>query len=255
MRRYRTHIIASVLVACCLAMLTAFWAHTRAKQGDKRVHVILIGASIGQGWRLSDWPARTQATDITAESIPAWQFDKSEVVAEVAMRPARKFRPTRTYVKSLFHAPPKKAGVVIIKECSSYFPGDLNNYRQGVQRWVEQLQSTGARVVLATVVPVTRERAAHDSGKQESLIAFNRWIRQFAAEQKIPVLDLEAALADGGSHLYLRDDFANQDGSHLNGAAYDVMDSLLLSTLCRTRGAMACDATSARVLRGTMARQ
>ena len=195
------------------------------------MHLVLIGASIGQGWRLSDWPARLHIVDFTAESIPAWQFDKSEVLDEVLMRPARKFHPTRTYLKSLFQAPPRKPDIVILKECSSYFPGNLLVYEHSIEDWVGRLQARGTTVVLATVVPVTRTRAQRDLGKQESLLKYNEWIRQYAEQHDLNVLDLEAALHDGGTEKYLRDDFATADGSHLNAAAYAVLDEVLRTFL------------------------
>ncbi len=205
-----------------------------------RLHVILIGASIGQAWHLADWPARANALAFTAESLAVWQFDKSEAVDEVLMRPSRKFRPTRTYLRSLFQPPPPKPDIVILKECSSYFPGDLHLYEARVKAWVEELRARNIQVVLATVVPVTRNREASDPGKQESLLSYNRWVRVYAQQQGLTLLDLEAAVRDDGS--YLRDDFTSGDGTHLNASAYAVLDSTLRLTLCQMHTAAGCDA-------------
>lgn len=211
-----------------------------------RTHVVLVGASIGQDWRLAGWPERALMPGFTAESVAAWQFDKAEAINELLMRPARKFRVTRTYLKSLFQPPPPKASIVILKECSSYFPGDLPAYRDSLRRWAEQIQASGARLVLATVVPVTRTRAARDAGKQESLVEFNRWIREFARQEGIALLDLEAALRVGDGNSYLRDDFTSGDGSHLNAAAYAVLDKTLSATLCQVAPETGCGQAEAR---------
>jgi len=190
-------------------------------------HVVLIGASIGQAWRLAEWPERVKAQNFTAESIPAWQFDKTEVVDEVLMRPKRKFHPTRTYLRSLFLPSPRKPDIVILKECSSYFPGDLKHYQRDIQDWVNRLQQEQILVILATVVPVTKTRAEQSPGKQESLVRYNDWVREYAQQHGLGVLDLEAALRTGDRERYLQDEYAIPDGSHLNPAAYAVLDKEL----------------------------
>jgi hypothetical protein len=202
-----------------------------SKQPANTSHIVLIGASIGQAWHLADWPSRLKTPRFTAESVAAWQFDKSEAVQEVLMRPSRKFRPTRTYLRSLFQPPPKKADIVILKECSSYFPGDLALYERSVESWASQLQANHSTVILATVVPITRARAQQSPGKQEDLLKYNEWVREYARQHGFQVLDLEAALRADERGSYLRDDFAAPDGSHLNPSAYVVLDTLLQKLL------------------------
>lgn len=203
-------------------------------QAGKTTHVVLIGASIGQAWHLAEWPARVKASGFSAESVPAWQFDKSEVLEEVLLRPARKFHPTRTYLRSLLQGPPRKPNIVILKECSSYFPGDLSVYHRSIEDWVSQLRAKQIKVILATVVPVTRVRASQNPGKQENLLKYNEWIREFAIQRGLKVLDLEAALRLDDSDKYLREEFAAADGSHLNLAAYAVLDETLRKLLSET---------------------
>src|SRR4051812_19946508 len=198
-------------------------------------HVVLIGASIGQAWHLAEWPSRVGVSGLIAESIPAWQFDKTEVLDEVLMRPRRNFHPTRTYLKSLFQPPPDRPGIVILKECSSYFPGNLALYKSRVRQWVSQIREKQITVVLATVVPVTEARARQNAGKQESLVEYNRWIREYAQEQGIILLDLETALRSPRDGRFLREEYATADGTHLNAAAYAVLDNLLRDTLRPTK--------------------
>jgi hypothetical protein len=233
----------AVLVVCA-AILTTVMAYKRttSKSQPKPVHIVLIGASIGQAWNLAEWPSRADAPGFTAESIAVWQFDKSEAVDEVLIRPARRFRLSRTYFKSLFQPAPRKPDIVILKECSSYFPGDLPMYQASIQRWVRQLQARNIQIMLATVVPVTMGRNARDPGKQESLLAYNHWLRGFAREQHIPLLDLEAAVRSGAEDSYLRDDFTSGDGTHLNASAYAVLDQSLRTALCGVRQLVSCNA-------------
>ncbi len=239
---------AAVVVVAAMVIVVAIYRASRSETSrtPRHIHVVLVGASIGQEWKLAGWPDRTLMPDVTAESIAAWQFDKTEAINELLMRPARKFRITRTYITSLFQPRPPKANIVILKECSSYFPGDLPAYRESLRRWVKQIQAAGARVVLATVVPVTRTRAARDVGKQESLVEYNRWIRDFARQEGIALLDLESALRAGDGDFYLRDDFTSGDGSHLNAAAYAVLDKTLRATLCQVAPETGCGQTAVR---------
>jgi hypothetical protein len=209
-----------------------------ATHGD--VHLALVGASIGQDWHIAEWPVRAQARSFSAESLAIWQFDKTQAVDELLLRPKRRFRLTRTYVRSLFAPPPRKPDLVILKECSSYFPGDQESQRAAFRAWEERLSAAGTTVVLATVVPVTQTRAQKDAGKQEALTAFNGWVREYAAQKKLPVLDLDAAMRSGEPGSHLKDEFTSGDGSHLNAAAYAVLDRTLRNTLCGVRADAAC---------------
>lgn len=222
-----------VVIAGALAAGGLWYRNLETKPSGRSAdtHVVLIGASIGQGWKLEEWPARTRMPGMSVESIAAWQFDKTGAVEEVLMRPARRFRFTPGYLKSLLQPPPARAEVVVIKQCSSYFPGELNAYQGLIRRWVERLQAARVKVVLATVAPVTRARARQAQGKQESLVAFNRWIREYAAGEGLAVLDLEKALSAGGDGRYLREELASPDGSHLNPGGYAVLDEALRPTL------------------------
>jgi hypothetical protein len=211
------------------------------RQSANTSHIVLIGASIGQAWHLAEWPSRVKTSRFTAESIAAWQFDKSDAVQEVLIRPSRKFRPTRTYLRSLFQPPPKKADIVILKECSAYFPGDLLFYERSVDKWVSQFQANHGTVILATVIPVTRARARQSPGKQEDLLKYNGWIREYARQHGLRVLDLEVALRAEEPGDYLREEFAAPDGSHLSPRAYVVLDESLRKLLCETTASVTND--------------
>lgn len=230
--------IVALSAAALLALRLWRMAHAAPAASGRR-HVVLLGASIGQGWKLSEWPARTRVTGVSAEALAAWQFDKSELLAEVLARPHLRFRPTRSFLRSLW-SPPPRADVIILKECSAYFPGDLPAYQRQVQRWVEEIRARNIVAVLATVVPITRARAAREPDKQRALMAFNDWVRGYARRSGIPLLDLAAALETAGSG-YLRDELAQSDGSHLNAQAYRILDRLLLEALFGPGAARCCD--------------
>lgn len=227
-------------IAIAMAMLSCEQPASERVGTSKTVHIVLVGASIGQAWRLGDWPARVHAGCFTAESVAAWQFDKTEAIEELLIRPAVKFRLSRSYVRSWFLPRPRKPDLLILKECSSYFPGDLRTYRESIRRWVAQLEARGVRVMLATVVPVTRARARQSLGKQEALVAFNQWLREVARQQRMPLLDLEAAVRAEGEGSYLRDDLTSGDGTHLNRSAYEILDRTLRMSLDNVAAVESC---------------
>lgn len=194
-------------------------------------HVVLLGASIGQQWNLPELPQRLNERRYTFEALQAWEYDKSELVEETLMRPARKFRITPSYLKGFFRPSPQPADVIILKECSSYFPSDLRRDKEFMQRWAQEIRRKNITVMLATVVPVTRERAQRDPGKQEGIREFNDWLRSYAQQQGLPVLDMERALRTDDKERYLRDELTSGDGSHLNRKAYDILDRLLIESV------------------------
>jgi hypothetical protein len=238
-------------IAVCMAGLLSALAVPSAandppsKAISKPLRVTLVGASIGQDWRIQDLPSRVPILGYEFEAVQAWQFDKSELLEETLMRPARKFRLTRTYFKGFFKASPQPADVILIKECSSYFPGDGGIQREMIERWVQRLKESNTQVMLATVVPVTKKRAAQDIGKQEAVREFNDWIRGYAQKNHIVLLDLEAATRTDNRDRYLRDDLDVGDGSHLNRKAYDIMDGVMVQAICRLESNSGCASVQA----------
>lgn len=196
----------------------------------KRPLVMLIGASVGKAWQLTDLPERTGDDAFSFQSIAVYEYDKGEALEEVLLFPKRKFRLSRSYVKALFEAPPAAPDIIILKECAAYFPGDLDRYRTLMQAWTERVVGKKRRVILATVVPVTKERAATKKGQAEAIWAFNDWIRAYGRQKGVPVLDLEAAVQEGDGSRFLRADVST-DGLHLNGKGYGLLDECLLGLL------------------------
>ena len=194
-------------------------------------HVVLLGASIGKQWNLPELSQRLNDRRYTFEALQAWEYDKSELVEETLIRPARRFRLTSSYLKGFFRPSPQPADVIILKECSSYFPSDLRRDKELMQQWAQEIRRKNIVVMLATVVPVTRERAQRDPGKQEGIREFNDWLRAYAQQQGLPVLDMERALRTDDKERYLRDELTSGDGSHLNRKAYDILDRLLIESV------------------------
>lgn len=246
----------SLLFAVGVVLLVAYMVHANisdpvvpVSDGAKDMHVVLIGASIGKAWELPALPQRTKSEHVTFEALQVWDYDKSEAVEETLMRPARKFKWTPTYVKGFFAPSPRVADLIVLKECSSYFDGNLQLQRKKelFQHWVEEVRQKNIRVMVATIVPITRARTQSDgAAKLQAIREFNDWVRAYAQEQHLPLLDLEQAMRTDGKDRYLRDEFTSGDGSHLNRAAYDVLDHVMIEALSKLNQA-AGGAKQARV--------
>lgn len=195
---------------------------------EKKIRVLLVGASVGKSWELAGLSKRLNDGSFEFEAVQAWQFDKTEALDEVLLRPKRKLKLNKAYIKGFLEPPPLPADVIIIKECAAYFPGDLSRYKPLVKKWVGDIKAAGKRAALATVVPVTAKHAKGKPGRIEAIREFNDWLREFAATEKLPLVDLEAEVRTNSKERFLRDEYTSGDGLHLNKQAYDAMDRLLL---------------------------
>lgn len=219
---FLTLVAVSAIFAFCAA--PAWAAPEKAK-----TRVLLLGASVGQTWEVSGLAKRLGDSRFEFEAIQAWQFDKTEALEEVLMRPKRKFKPTKTYLKGFFEPSPAPADIIVIKECAAYFPGDLASYKSMVKKWVGTIKASGKKPSLATIVPVTRKHALGKPGRIESIRQYNDWVREYAAAEKLPLVDLEAALREDAKERFLKEEYTSGDGLHLNRQAYDILDRVLLN--------------------------
>jgi len=198
--------------------------------GMEQRHIVLVGASIGNGWKIQDLPRRLGSTEYSFEFIGEYEFDKSPAIARILART-------------------DKPDAVILKECGTYFPGDLERQKRQVTAWIEELQRHGIVVIPATVAPVTWPRPltagyvktvaktilslgrSPVEVRQRHLTAYNEWIRAYAKEHGLTVLDLEAALRRSDTDRRLRDELTSGDGLHLNRDAYALLDQIVIPTL------------------------
>lgn len=224
-------VFAGVLASALYYIITG----DNAGKGEamlRQKRIILLGASVGKAWELPDFPKRTNMEDkFIFENVRAYQYDKSEALEEILMRPKRKFRLTKTYFTGFLKPAPQLPDAIIIKECAAYFPGDLESYKTLMTNWVKRVRDANIKVVLATTVPVTAKHAAERKGRIETILEFNDWVRDYTKKENIPLLDLEAALRTDGESRCLRDDLTSGDGLHLNQKAYGILDDVLRQTL------------------------
>jgi len=189
-------------------------------------HVVLLGASIGKAWKIEELPARIGDSRYSFEWAGVYAPDKGKMLAELLKR--KENRPD----------------AIVIKECASFFPGDSQLMQNSIRSWVGLCRSANITPILATVVPVVKSyplrvfvlsllhgRFAWPSRTFGEIIAFNDWIRQYAASEGLAVLDLEAALRQNDTNRHLKSMYARRDGLHINERAYRELDRIVIPTL------------------------
>lgn len=195
-----------------LWILTLLWALALVHPCEAAPRrVILIGASVGEAWNFPQLPARVKNPAFVLEYVGQYDFDKSEPLRKVLGRTQ------------------KKPDAVILKECAAYFPGDLTQYRAQVKQWVAACRKANVKPILATVCPVTQQ-----GDQLKGLLAYNDWVRNYAASEHLPVLDLEAALRRSPIDRRLDPRYADSDGLHLVQAGYRRLDPIVIPVLAAT---------------------
>jgi lysophospholipase L1-like esterase len=120
----------------------------------------------------------------------------------------------------------------------------LERTRQNVAAMVEQARKNGIHPILATEVTITTRKGIKASitrmiakllGKKGyhdyvngHVRAVNEWMRGYANQQGIPLLDFEQVLARTDGEREPR--YAVEDGSHLSAQAYDALTAYAAKT-------------------------
>jgi hypothetical protein len=220
MKRAKRH---SIVAGCLfLAMLWGVFLVSAAEMTKLEKRIVYIEASIGRAWKLDQFSERTQWRGGKIQFVAVYDFDKSAAV-------------TKALTSSEW-----KPDVIVLQECSTYFPGSLDEYKKSYRGWIRQIKEAGATPVIATTVPaampsgwvaVTKEfvktKVLGKTGQLAQLGEFNDWLREIGNQEGIPVLDLERAMQEGANDRSLRKEFDVGDGTHLNEKAYQVLDGRL----------------------------
>ena len=174
-------------------------------------YFVLVGASVGRAWEFQKIPARLGlGKGLIFGNRTKYEFDKT------------------SEIEALTKMPIIPSGV-IIKECAAYFPREASAGQELIKKWVMILRSHGIKPILTTVVPVTKEHDTRNPGRFDSLLKFNDFIKEYALQENIPLLDLEKALRLDANDRHLKTEYAASDGLHLVERAYrEVLDQLVI---------------------------
>jgi lysophospholipase L1-like esterase len=199
----------------------------------KQKHIVLLGASVGQAWNIEGLPDRVAAAQgYRFEYVGEYAFDKTE-----ALRKILQWKQNRP-------------DAIFIKECAAYFPGDLHQYQELMKGWVKECKKAGVIPIPTTVVPVVSDKnktlkdqlmdfikkllgRPTTATQLAGILQYNDWVRVYAAQEGLTVLDLEAPLRTSQDDRSLRVDLHSGDGLHLNSKAYQILDKTVVPTLDR----------------------
>ena len=225
----RYSLVSILLVFSILGGGMAYTANSSEGTLKSR-HIVLLGASIGCAWRIAELPKRADIKGYTLEYVGEDGFDKTKSLMDILNRPNR-------------------PDAIFLKECAAYFPGDLAQYKEIIKRSINDCEKAGIIPIMVTVAPVREpgifrlqywknivKKIIYPSrprveARLRDLIAYNDWVRKYAAEQKLAVLDLEKALRISESDRRLRPDFDVGDGLHINAQAYALLDQIVIPAL------------------------
>ncbi|HZZ93414.1 MAG TPA: SGNH/GDSL hydrolase family protein [Usitatibacter sp.] len=212
----RMHFTAGTLAGIALLGLSLATGSLAAPAGPPKT-VVLVGASIGAGWKIDRLPDRTGVTGYDFRYVGVYDFDKTAAIDAIVRGPS-------------------KPEVVMIKECSTYFPGNLADYERKMQGWVRMLREAGIAPVLVTTPPLDVPEGTMQRGKEEikhllgrgtaseGIAKFNDWMKAYAAREHIPVFDLEAVLRRAPDNRWMKAEYDSGDRVHLNATGYQAMD-------------------------------
>jgi len=210
----------NLIIFTFLLSLLSIWgtANAMEKPDKEDVNIVLIGASIGKGWDFPDLPKRVGIDGYKLEYMGVFDsFDKTPAINKVLDRD-------------------QKPDAVIVKECSVYFPGDLESYKNSIMTWVSELRQKGITPILATSVPPGEPDSMWFDFKQfikglmgkpkkiDSVVLYNNWLRQYATDNKIKLFDLEKILRISDKNRHMKAEYDRGDHTHVNKNAYKVMD-------------------------------
>lgn len=223
---------AALVISIAVAMICNDEVYGMTKQK----HIVLLGASVGNDWKIESLPDRLKQNKgiqgYRFEYVGEYAFDKTEALMKILQRTKN------------------KPDAIFIKECAAYFPGDLREYQRLMKGWVQQCRKAGVIPIPTTVVPVvsSKNKPVKDRLKDfiktllgrpttatqlEEIFQYNDWIREYAAQEGLVVLDLEAPLRTSQGDRSLRVDLHSGDGLHLNSKAYQILDEVVVPTLDR----------------------
>lgn len=233
------YVFVIIVVPMLFNMVDATFAHAG---GDGMKKTILVGASIGEGWQFQDLPSRIGLKGQQFLFYSHYGSDKSNVLQKVVLGTS--------------------PDTVILKLCAAYFRvfnGDtkkdrFDSFKANIGEWVAFLKNNDVEPMLATVVPITKElpfkyKVRHfikkyilfrdipdlDRGQTlEQINGFNEWLRNYANQHGLRVLDLEKAVRVSDEVRVLRFELST-DGLHLNSDGYKELDKLAVAVFTESR--------------------
>jgi len=190
---------------------------TDSKQTPK--HLVIIGASYAGSWGSPELPGY-RVTNKGVGGEESWQVAARFAKDAIALKPDVVL--IWGHINDITRTTPDRYAFVKERAIKSY------------QQMLAQARAANVPVILATELPLPTAIGWRDwipaavakmRGKESYAAKVNRevkevnaWLRKTAAQEKIPLLDLEQAVDDG--HGGRRLEFTQEDRSHITPAGY-----------------------------------
>ena len=166
----------------------------------ERKKILLLGASIGHAWYINQYFNYI-------ENLAVYNFDKRKALLEYLTNEGTH----------------KKPDAVILKECAAFitsskdkFDEDFDHYKEIYEDTVKIIRENDVIPVIATVCPV-----ASTGPHLNNILTFNDWLKQYALDNNLAVIDIERGVRTSESDRRLRKELSQEDGLHLNREAYE----------------------------------
>jgi hypothetical protein len=221
-RRFPFFYGSGALPALLVAIAGAAIFYPGTIMADKKKDIVYIEASTVNRWKLKEFGKRVNDDRYSIETMTLYEFDKTPRVDKALNERDR------------------KPEVMVVQECSVYFPGDLQDYQGKYRAWIRQIKQAGVTPVIATTVPPAASQGFVEDAKawikvkilgrdsqHEQVAQFNDWLRSLAREEGVALFDLEALTRKSDSERVMREEYSAGDGIHLNAAGYSMLDQEL----------------------------
>ncbi|MBN2284804.1 MAG: hypothetical protein JXI43_00040 [Tissierellales bacterium] len=166
----------------------------------KDKEILLLGASIGRSWYIYEY------FDFI-KSLAVYRFDKTKELQE--------------YITD--RESHKKPDAIILKECAAFihadsekFDKEFMNYQNIYRDMVQTVKRNNIIPITATVCPL-----AYKGEHLENILKFNDWVKQYAENNNLAMLDIEGAVRISQNNRMLRKEISQTDGLHLTREAYE----------------------------------
>lgn len=216
------------LAAWALAGAEAAMANAEGSAGNQ-VSLVIIGASYAKGWQ-PDLPGY----EVINKGVGG---EETHQVRERFERDALALEPQAVliwgHINNIHRSPPGQMASTIEKAKADYI--DM----------VSRAKAAGVQVILATEVTLSEavgfmNRVAAFVGKlrgkqgyndriNEQVRALNEWLRGYAREQGLQLLDFEKVFDDGRG--FRKVEYSSEDGSHISREGYAALTKYARSQL------------------------
>lgn len=224
-------LLSGFLLLAALAA-PAYPSTASAETMNDTKHLLIIGASYAGEWGQPDLPG-FRVTNKGVGGEESWQIADRFATDALAEKPDAVL--IWGHINDITRTTPDRYAAAVERAKDSY------------RKMLAQARAAGVPVILATEITLTtavgwrdwhraalgwvRGKESYAQRINREVKAINAWLRETAAGQGIPLLDLEHAVDDGNGGR--RPEYTREDGSHVTPAGYAAITAYARNHLSR----------------------